>query len=188
MGRGGGGLRDPVRQPAEGLAFERIGAHHAVDRFDCGKESLDRYLRERARRDRSSGIAAVFVLAAGADVIGYYTLHQHVIDAREMPEKLRKRLSHYPAYPATLIGRLAVDRRYAGQGYGRDLLLDALTKAFEVTPTVASLAVVVDAIDEEAEKFYLHYGFISLEALGKRRFVLPMKTVEKMLEKVRPTS
>lgn len=128
-----------------------------------------RYLRRSARRDRSAGIAAVFVLAAGADVIGYYTLHQHVIDAREMPEKLRKRLSHHPAYPATLIGRLAVDRRYGRQGYGRDLLLDALTKAVEVTPTVASLGVVVDALDEEAQKFYEHYGFISLEVAGKRR-------------------
>jgi GNAT superfamily N-acetyltransferase len=159
-----------------------------VDRFECGKEPLDRYLREKSRRDRSSGIAAVFVLAAGAEVIGYYTLHQHIIEAREMPEKLRKRLSHYPAYPATLIGRLAVDRRHAGQGYGRDLLLDALNRAFEVTPTVASLAVVVDAIDEEAETFYLHYGFTSLEIVDKRRFILPMKTIEKMLEQLRTTS
>jgi len=143
---------------------------------------------ESVRRDRSSGIAVVFVLAAEADVVGYYTLHQHVIEANEMPEKLRKRLSHYPVYPATLIGRLAVDRRHAGQGYGRDLLLDAFTRAFEVTPTVASLAVVVDAIDAQAQKFYEHYGFISLVIPGKRRLILPMKTVEKLLEKVRTTS
>lgn len=179
---------DPVNGHLRDLVFERVGAHHAVDRFECGKESLDRYLREGARRDRSSGIAAVFVLAAGGDVIGYYTLHQHVIEAHEMPEKLRKRLSHYPVYPATLIGRLAVDRRHAGQGYGRDLMLDALRRAFEVTPTVASLAVVVDALDADAQKFYEHYGFISLELPGKRRLVLPMKTVEKLLEKVRTTS
>ena len=173
---------------ASSLRFERIGAHHAVDRFECGKESLDRYLHKSARRDHSSGIAAVFVLAAEADVVGYYTLHQHLIEAHEMPEKLRKRLSHYPAYPATLIGRLAVDRRYAGRGYGRDLLLDAMEKAFEVTRTVASLAVVVDALDAEAQKFYEHYGFISLEVPGKRRLILPMKTVETLLQNVRATS
>jgi hypothetical protein len=66
--------------------------------------------------------------------------------------------------------------------------LDALTRAFEVTPTVASLAVVVDALDEEAEKFYEHYGFVSLEVPGKRRLVLPMKTVEKLLQTSRTTS
>jgi len=104
-----------------------------------------------------------------------------------MPEKLRKRLSRYPAYPATLIGRLAVDRRYAGQGFGRDLVLDALTRAFEVTPTVASLALVVDAIDEEAQRFYEHYGFVLLDIPGQRRLFLPMKTVAKLLEVVRPT-
>ena len=45
----------------------------------------------------------------------------------------------------TLTGRMAVDRRHAGHGYGRDLLLDALTKAFEAARSVASLAIVVDA-------------------------------------------
>ena len=94
-----------LNRQLQNLVFEQIGAHHAVDRFECGKESLDRYLRESARRDRSSGIAAVWVLASGTEVIGYYTLHQHVIEAPEMPAKLRRRLSHYPAYPATLIGR-----------------------------------------------------------------------------------
>ena len=79
-----------------------------------------------------------------------------------MPEKLRKRLSRYPVYPATLIGRLAVDRRYAGQGYGRDLMLDALTRALEGASAVASFGVVVDALDEEAQKFYEHYGFVLL--------------------------
>ena len=182
-------MKPNVGEPlVSSLRFERIGAHHAVDRFDCGKESLNRYLHESARRDRSSGIAAVFVLAAEADVIGYYTLHQHLVEAPEMPEKLRKRLSRYAAYPATLIGRLAVDRRYAGQGYARDLLLDALTRAFEVTPTVASLAVVVDALDAQAQKFYEHYGFVLLEIPSKRRLILPMKTVQKLLQNVRATS
>ena len=176
-----------MNRELKNLAFEEIGAHHAVDRFECGKESLDRYLRERARRDRSSGIAAVFVLADGVEVIGYYTLHQHVVEANEMPEKLRKRLSHYPKYPATLIGRMAVDRRYAGHGYGRDLLLDALTKALEAARSVASLAIVVDALDAEAEKFYEHYGFLSLDLADKRRLVLPMKTVERLLQRVRTT-
>lgn len=121
-------------------------------------------------------------------MIGYYTLHQHVIEAPEMPEKLRKRLSRYPMYPATLIGRLAVDQRHAGQGYGRDILFDALQRALAVTKSVASLAVVVDAIDEKAQRFYEHYGFVSLEIPGKRRLILPMKTVETLLEKVDPTS
>lgn len=173
-----------MSQHPQNIVFERIGAHHAVDRFECGRESLDRYLRESARRDRSSGIAAVFVLAAETEVIGYYTLHQHVIEAGAMPEKLQRRLSRYRSYPATLIGRLAVDQRYAGHGYGRDLLFDALTRAFEVTPEVASLAVVVDAIDAEAQSFYERYGFVSLNAPENRRLWLPMKSVRKLLEKV----
>ena len=73
---------DPENQQAPDVVLEEIDAHHAVDQFECGKESLDRYLRESARRDRSSGIAVVYVLAAGPTVIGYYTLHQHAIRGR----------------------------------------------------------------------------------------------------------
>jgi len=162
-------------------------AHHAIDQFECGKDSLDRYLRESARRDRSFGIAVVYVLACGPTVIGYYTLHQHVIEAEQMPEKLGKRLSRYSVYPATLIGRLAIDRRYAGQGFGRDLMLDALTRALESASTVASVGVVVDALDEEAQKFYEHYGFILLGLPDKRRLFLGMKAVGQLLVEARST-
>ena len=81
--------------------FERLAPDHDIDAFRCGKEALDKYVRHRARRDQSSGIAGVYVLAAGRRVIGHYTLHQHGIDAREMPERLKKRLSKYASYPAT---------------------------------------------------------------------------------------
>ena len=53
--------------------------------------------------------------------------------------------------PATFLGRLAVDRRHHGKGYGRYLLADALYRA--VRSEIASFAVVVDAKDEDARHF-----------------------------------
>lgn len=135
-------------------------------------------------RDQSSGIARVFVLADGPSIIGYYTVHQHTISAEEMPHDLKKRLSNYSRYPATLIGRLAVDQRYAKKGFGRDILYDALRRAHLASTSAASFAVVVEALDDEAQRFYEHYGFILLNA-EKRRFCMPMKTVTKLLDRAR---
>ena len=44
-------------------------------------------------------------------------------------DTITRKLPRYPLVPATLLGRLAVDRSYQGRGYGRFLLADALHRA-----------------------------------------------------------
>jgi predicted GNAT family N-acyltransferase len=67
-----------------------------------------------------------------------------------------------------LIGRLAIDQRYHGQGWGSFLLLDALHRC--TTSEIPSFAVIVDAIDDEARAFYLHHSFLSLPDSPYRLF------------------
>lgn len=62
--------------------------------------------------------------------------------------------------PAVRMGRLAVDRKFTGQGLGGALLADALTRAMH--NEIAAYALVVDAKDNSAAEFYLHHGFIVL--------------------------
>jgi len=87
-----------------------------------------------------------------------------------------KKLPRYPLISATLLGRLAVDRRFQAQGIGEFLLLDALHRALMQSAEIATAAVVVDAIDADAVKFYQHFGFVRFPAIGSRLF-LPMKAV-----------
>ena len=60
--------------------------------------------------------------------------------------------------PATLLGRLAVDRRQQGKGHGRFLLADALHRAAK--SEIASFAVIVDTKDENARRFYERESFL----------------------------
>lgn len=99
---------------------------------------------------------------------GFYTLSSTALRLQELPEDIAKRLPRYPLVPATLLGRLAIDRRYHGQGWGRFLLLDALCRC--ATSTIASFAVVVDAIDDEARAFYLRASFLALPDSRHRLF------------------
>ena len=89
---------------------------HFREGFSCESAALERYLKTQAAQDAQKKVAAVFVLAEGRTVIGYYTLSSYTIDAGELTDELAKRLPSYPKLPAILICRLARDRKYARQG------------------------------------------------------------------------
>jgi GNAT superfamily N-acetyltransferase len=154
--------------------------------FSCGQESLDRYLKERAAQEIKKRVAAVYVLTPdGKTIAGYYTLSQYAIEAGELPPELIQQL-HLPKYdklPATLLGRLARSKAFKGRGLGELLLMGALKRALEHSRNIASVAVVVDAIDENAQAFYGRYGFIDIPNHPNRLF-LPMKTVAQLFPDV----
>jgi GNAT superfamily N-acetyltransferase len=140
---------------------EPLADHHNRADFSSGVEQLDRYFRQQASQDVRRKLAAVFVLYdARADrVVGHYTLSATSIAPPSLPSEAVKRLPRYGALPAVLLGRLAVDVRYRGQGFGRLLLFDALRHALAESEQIAAMAVVVDAKDDAARSFYERYGF-----------------------------
>lgn len=164
-----------------GFRFEPLGDHDRAA-FSCGVEALDRYLRERASQDARRNVATPFLLVTGDNrIAGYYTLSANIILAEDLPAEAVKKLKwpRYPELPATLIGRLARDNAFRGQGIGELLLMDALKRALKASAQVASLAVVVDAKDEEARRFYAEHEFLSFPDERKRLY-LPMKTIAKL--------
>ena len=133
---------------AEGpaLRIERLDpSRHARARFASGVEALDRYLHTQAAQDARRRVAAPYVLVRPPElgVLGYYTLSNLSLQAAELPSELTRKLPRYPVMPATLLGRLAVDARSRGQGYGGLLLLNAMERCLR--SETASMAVVVDA-------------------------------------------
>ena len=150
---------------------------HRREDFSCEVESLQHYLKTQAAKDARKNIAAVFVLAEGTRILGYYTLSSYTIDLGELPADVAAKLPKYPKLPATLIGRLARDQNYRRQGIGELMLVDALRRCLENTATVGSFAVVVEAENEKARQFYLEYGFIRFPANPNKLF-LPMSTIK----------
>ena len=108
--------------------------------------------------------------------MGFYTLLQSSIDLDSLTGKLASRLPRFPTVPVTLLGRLAVALSSQKQGLGEFLLMDALRRSAQVAEQVASFAVVVDAKDEQAQKFYQHMGFLPM-VHSPNRLMLPMRTI-----------
>jgi ribosomal protein S18 acetylase RimI-like enzyme len=145
------------------FVLEPLAKHHNLDSFQCENQQLDRYLKLTASQDRKRNIAVPYVAVnlANTQIIGYYTLSMTSIDLGELPQAIAKKLPKYPLIGVTLIGRLAVASNYQGLGWGKLLLMDALYKSFVASKQVASFAVVVDAIDESAVRFYQRFDFRS---------------------------
>jgi ribosomal protein S18 acetylase RimI-like enzyme len=170
----------PGKEETTRFRFEPLGPAHDRAAFSCGVDALDNYLRRQVGQDVRRRVALAFVLTPdGETVAGYYTLSQYAVELDAIPEALAAKLPKYPFVPATLIGRLAVSRRFRGQGLGELLLMDALKRCLSGSKQVASAAVIVDAKDDRAAAFYKKYGFIELPKIPKRLF-LPMPTVERL--------
>ena len=163
------------------LKIGPLGKQHDRVVFSCGNDALDTYLKQRASQEAKKKIATTFVLvdSPASAIIGFYTLSAKSILLADLPDETARKLPKYPHVPATLLGRLAIDSRCQGRGYGELMLLDALRRALQATSAVASYAVVVDAINERAQSFYEQYEFCSFPD-RKMRLFLPMKTIADM--------
>lgn len=163
------------------LPIEPLGPHHDRAAFSCGTEALDAYIHQQAGQDVKKKVAATFVQPAddGKAVAGYYTLSATSVQLSDLPPDVAHKLPRYPLVPATLLGRLAVDRKYKGQGLGERLLMDALHRSLGNSEQIGSAVVVVDAKDGDSANFYKRYGFIQFPT-QQRHLFLPMKTIEKL--------
>ena len=139
-------------------SIEKLRREHILDRFDCGKEELNDFLKRRAWNNQQANSAQTYVLARELVVSGYYSLAAGAITHDEATERVKKGLARHPI-PVILLARLAVDRAKQGKGIGQALLKDALLRAASAAEAIAARAVVVHAKDDVARRFYAHIDF-----------------------------
>ena len=155
-------------------------AVHDRKSFHCGAEELNLFLQQFAARHRAASISMTMVLPAKenkADICAYYTLSHTEIKRQTLPKSVAKKLPYYPI-PVILIAQLAVNRKLQGQGLGKITLVRALHHAGEINEHLPSYAVVVDALDNQIQGFYVQFGFASLNGHSHRkRLYMPMQTV-----------
>lgn len=161
----------------DSFVIEPLGSHDR-SAFACGAPPLDRYLREQASQDVKRLVASCFVAveAATERIAGYYTLAATSVQANELPTEIRRRLPRYPALPAALIGRLAVDQHFRRRGLGSALVADAALRVLK--GDVKAFALIADAKHENALAFYRHSGFHPFASRPLTLF-LPLATVRK---------
>ena len=158
--------------------IEPLSDAHNRASFRCGDEALDRYFQTQATQDIRRRVANCFVAVevASGTVAAFYTLSAASILLTDLPPEETKRLPRYPALPAVLIGRLAVDGGFQGRGLGESLLMNAAHRAMQAD--AAAYLLLVDAKNPQALAFYQRYGFRPLSTRPMTLF-LALATVKK---------
>jgi GNAT superfamily N-acetyltransferase len=153
-------------------------ADHDLDRFRCGNDELDEWLRRHARTATGQGTRTYVLIDAEGAVVGYFALAPHFLNRDEAPPKLGRGAPGQ--IPAILLAKLAVASSIQAQGLGADLLVVALGTVIEAARKAGGRIVVVDAIDDAARRFYEHHYFQSLPN-NPRRLLMKLSTAAQAL-------
>ncbi|MGQ3671002.1 GNAT family N-acetyltransferase [Xanthobacter sp. TB0136] len=141
------------------LAPEPLTAEHDVSAFSCGKPTLDHWLKTRALSNQEKGFTAVLVVHEEGRVVGYYGLAPTAVVPAILPRSVRTGQPPDPV-PCLLLGQLATDIEWTGRGIGTGLVKHALQRCVQAANLIGGRALMVNAVDEEAARFWQRRGFV----------------------------
>ncbi len=140
-----------------------LGEAHRLDAFDCGVDSLNDWLKRRAQANQVSGASRTYVAADTEGLVaGYYCLASGALALAQAPGGVRRNMPD--PIPMAILGRLAVDRNWQGQGLGAALLRDAVERTQAASNILGIRGLLVHALSDEAKAFYERYGFVASPA------------------------
>ena len=136
---------------------------HRLDAFDCGVDSLNDWLKRRARANQVSGASRTYVVTdEEGRVAGYYCLASGALALAQAPGGIRRNMPD--PVPMAILGRLAVDRNWQGHGLGAALLRDAVERTRAASNILGIRGLLVHALSDDAKAFYERYGFVASPA------------------------
>ncbi|SHL68940.1 Acetyltransferase (GNAT) domain-containing protein [Chitinophaga jiangningensis] len=138
--------------------------------FDCGDETLNTFLTDKALAYHESHLATTYILQQGQQLIAYFSifcdclrLQPEDFPTRSAYKKFLSEVLVYPKrhlkeLPAIKIGRLAVSKDLQAAGMGRRIIEYVMAMAMEQNTICACKLVTVDAY-RESIPFYERLGF-----------------------------
>lgn len=137
---------------------ELLTASHQTEQFDCGEEVLNQWLKRTALKNQQNNASRTFVVCdENQQVVAFYALSSGAVSHLEATGNIRRNMPD--PIPVVVLGRLAVDKSVQGKNFGAGLLKDAVLRAKAVSEQIGVRALLVHALNEQAKRFYLKYGF-----------------------------
>jgi GNAT superfamily N-acetyltransferase len=137
---------------------EHLQLTHCTQDFDCGVETLNCWLKDRAIKNEETGGSRTYVVCYEKRVVGYYCLASGCVVNSEAPGKFRRNMPNQ--VPVMILGRLAVDRNHQKKGIGTGLIKDAIMRTYQASEIVGVRGILIHALNEEMKERYVNkYGF-----------------------------
>lgn len=160
-------------------APEPLNDSHILDAFSCGIPELDSWLQDRALRNLRNDTSRTFVISRDQRVVGYFALAAGAVARVDAPKSLGR--NSPDPIPVFLLGRLAIARSEQGSDLGGFLLRDALTRCLSAASSIGAKAVMVNAISDDAIRFYQRYEFRP-SPVDPFMLFLPMRFIREQFE------
>ena len=113
-----------------GIRLVRLTEDMVIKSFESEDKDLNDFLLNDAKNYLKSLLAVTYLLQVGDETVAYFSLSNDSLikNDRERPawNRINRAISNDKrrrTYPAVKIGRLAVDRKYAGRGLGSHIIL-----------------------------------------------------------------
>ena len=168
-------VEDASKSPNPGLSAPvHLTAGHDLSNFDCGEPALNDWLQHRALKNESR-FSRTYVVCEGNRVVAYFCISAGAVGRAAAQNKVRRNAPD--TIPVSVIGRLAVSRDHAGKGLGADILSDALRRIAVASQSIGIGAVLVQAKDEAAKRFYIRCAEFIEYPEDSRTMFLPIQAV-----------
>ena len=116
--------------------------------FDCGDDDSNIFLKTKALGQQERILSKTTLAFYNDLLVGYFSTSNSSLKKEDLELNYAHEIN-YSKIPALLIGQLAVDIRYAGQGIGTLLLKKCLRIAYESSEDTGCRVVYVDARPKE---------------------------------------
>lgn len=101
---------------------------------------------------------ARFVKYKGA-IVGYFTVSMNAIELDKLGKNEKVKGTTPKKYPAMLIGRMGIDKKYRGQGIGSEICLFCRGLAIDTSHEIACRYVILHTTEDKVP-FYRKSGFV----------------------------
>jgi hypothetical protein len=171
----------------ENVTIRPFCTETVVNRFDCGVDPINKFLRNKARRAEKRNEHKVFCahLDGSSNAIGYYALQVGSDSVNELPDRNKDNyLKTYVAFPAVNLSFLGVASDYHRQGLGSYLLMDVFSKVGKIAECAGFYALTLVSYDEKSTAFYKSLNFsIYSEHLKQPKMLYPLEDILALISK-----
>lgn len=124
-----------IEEIKEKYHFENLTEDHDLSEFDCGDDDLNDFLKNDALKQQKSRLNVTKLILYEGKIIGYVSLLTDTLVLKNIQdEKIQLNIknqleikSKNKNISAVKIGRLALDKKYSGEGLGSHILRNILT-------------------------------------------------------------
>ena len=132
------------------------------DSFDCGRDSLNAWFRERAWKNQLANVSRTSVLTetGGTRIAGFVSLSAAQIERAFLSKRFQRNMPD--PVPAILLGQLAVDLRDQRKGVAASLMFFVFSTVARAASEIGCYALTTHPLDDALRDYYRKFGFDDL--------------------------